>query len=107
MESAAEKPLSDLVSSARPLERVLRAQRQFEALDHAIQSGLSETIRGRLRVACVDQDTLVLAAQSSAWASRARLEANAVLAAARVLWPAPLRQVRVIVAPWDGAPPVR
>ncbi len=102
MEAAAEKALGEVVSTAPQLAGLIRAQRLFEALDGAIQPGLSEPLRRHLRVACVDQGTLVLAAQSSAWASRARLEAAAALDAARALWPGPIRQVKVIVAPWHA-----
>jgi hypothetical protein len=101
MDSAAEKSLAELVSATRPLARLLRAQRLFEALDEEIQPALSEACRNRLRVACVEGETLILAAPSSAWASRARLEAATALTAARKLWPGELRQVRVIVAPWN------
>ena len=102
MESAAEKNLSKAISEAAPLNRLLRAERQFAALDAQIQLHLSDLARGQLRVACVQDGTLVLAAQSSAWATRARLEAQAALAAAQQLWPAPIYKVQVIVAPWDG-----
>lgn len=101
MESAAEKSLRDAISGASPLKRLLRAERLFAALDAQIQPHLSELARGQLRVACVQDETLVLAAQSSAWATRARLEAPTALTAAQQLWPAPISKVRVIVAPWD------
>ena len=101
MDSPAEKNLDQLVAANQPLSRLLRAQRLFEALDREIQPALSEICRNQLRVACVEGDTLVLAAPSSAWASRARMEAKEALAAARKLWPGELKQVRVIVAPWS------
>ncbi|MGY6554124.1 MAG: DciA family protein [Wenzhouxiangella sp.] len=102
MERAAEISLDDAISGVSPLKRLLRAERLFAALDAQIQPQLSELTRGRLRVACVQDDTLVLAAQSSTWATRARLEAQTALAAAQRLWPAPISKVRVIVAPWDA-----
>ena len=101
MDSAAEKSLAELVKSSGPLARVLRAQRLFEALDREIQPSLSDLCRNQVRVACVEGETLVLAARSSAWASRARMEQVAALSAARKVWPGELKQVRVIVAPWS------
>lgn len=102
MERAAEKSLSEAISGTSPLSRLLRAERLFAALDAQIQPCLSDLARGQLRVACVQDETLVLAAQSSAWATQARLEAQNALAAAQQVWPAPISKVRVIVAPWDA-----
>lgn len=105
LKRTAEKDLSEILDAHRPMARLLRAQRLFEALDREIQPALSDLCRGRLRVACVDDETLVLAAPSSAWASRARMEANTALSAARQVWPGKLTQVRVIVAPWSEGEP--
>lgn len=99
MTQGAEKLPIDIVSASDPLQRLVRAQRVFEALDKKIQPMLSESARGRIRVACVDNSTLVLAAASSAWASRARLEADRALETARTIWPEELTGVRVIVSP--------
>lgn len=100
MERAAEKDLDQVISGSSPLARLLRAERLFAALDAHLQTVLGENCRTQLRVACVKDETLVLAARSSAWAARARLEAQSALDAARQVWPAPIRDVRVIVAPW-------
>ncbi len=99
MEKATEKTLSDIVAASTPLARTLRLQRLFEALDGEVQPALTGSCRGHVRVACVDSGTLVLAADSPAWASRGRLEAAAVLDAARAVWPEALKRVQVIVAP--------
>lgn len=97
MAQPAEKRPTDIVAGSGPLQRLVRAQRIFEALDAKIQPVLSESARGQVRVACVDGSTLVLVAASSAWASRARLEAENALEVARNVWPESLSGVRVIV----------
>ncbi|TVS10237.1 MAG: DUF721 domain-containing protein [Wenzhouxiangella sp.] len=99
MEKAAEKALNEVVATTTPLARTLRLQRLFEALDREVQPVLSRACRGRVRVACINSGTLVLAADSPAWASRGRLEAPAALEAARAVWPETLQRVQVIVAP--------
>ena len=71
----------------RRLASLLRASQAFEALDARLRPHLSESSRGNIRVACVEGDCLVLAAASSAWASRARLEAQNLLEHAKELWP--------------------
>lgn len=99
MERPAEKALQGVLNDAAPFSTTLRAQRSFEALDRQVRPALSEAARRHVSVACVDGHTLVLAARSSAWASRARLEAAAALAAAQSVWPQSLSGVRVIVVP--------
>ena len=81
----------------RQLSTLMRAAQAFQALDQHIQPILSDRARGRVRVACVDQDQLVLAAQSPTWASLARLEAEACLEAARAVWPREIKSVKVVV----------
>ncbi|MFW5815553.1 MAG: DciA family protein [Wenzhouxiangella sp.] len=98
MTRGAEKQAIDVVAGSDPLQRLVRAQRVFEALDERIQTSLSTSARGKIRVACVDGATLVLVASSSAWASRARLEAARALATAQEVWPETLSEVRVIVS---------
>lgn len=105
MDSAAEKNLDELVTANEPMARLLRAQRLFEALDREVQPSLSDLCRNQVRVACVEGETLVLAARSSAWASRARMEAVTALSAARKVWPSELKQARIIVAPWNEPEP--
>ncbi|NDY96679.1 DciA family protein [Wenzhouxiangella limi] len=102
MKQGAEKLPIDIVAGSNPLQRLVRAQRVFEALDAKIQPALSQAVRGRIRVACVDGETLVLAADSPVWASRARLEADHALEIARTVWPEALTKVRVIVATGSG-----
>lgn len=99
MEKPAEKSLAAAVSDAAPLARTLRAQSLFEALDRKLRPAFSSGCREQVQVACVRDDTLVLAATSPAWASRARLEAPGILEAARRIWPGTLKGVQVIVVP--------
>ena len=99
MEQRAEKPLSDALTGSTTLRRLARAQQIFEALDSKLQPLLPAAARGKICVACVQDSTLVLAAASSTWAVRARLEAERLLAAAHAVWPKPLERVKVIVSP--------
>lgn len=98
MTQGAEKQAIEVVAGSDPLQRLVRAQRVFEALDAKIQATLSASARGKVRVACVDGATLVLVAPSPAWASRARLEAARALQTAQEIWPETLSEVRVIVS---------
>lgn len=97
MESSSEKDLTSIVGSDRGLSTLLRAGRMFDELDRRLQPKLPESARGRIQVACVDGDCLVLSAESSAWGTRARLFAPELLEAAREVWPKELRTWRVIV----------
>jgi len=74
----------------------------FERLDKTLQPLLPPADRGHIRLACVEDETLVLAADSPAWATKARLSAAQLLAAANELWPKPLRRTRIIVVPPGG-----
>lgn len=93
-----EKDLAGIVSADGRLSALIRASRMFDELDRRLQPQLPESLRGKVQVACVDEDVLVIAAASSAWASRARLEAPNMLEAAREIWPQDLRNWRVIVS---------
>ena len=92
-----ESSAREIAGKDRQLASLMRAAEAFEALDQRLQAVLSEVSRGRIRVACVDQGELVLAAESPVWATRARLEADTCLDAAREIWPGELRSVKVIV----------
>jgi hypothetical protein len=97
MEKPAEKKPGQIASGDRGLAALLRMGRVYDELDRRLQPSLPEGSRGHIRVACVEGDCLVLAAESSAWASRARLEAETLLQAARTCWPDNLRRTRIIV----------
>ena len=87
----AKKSVSAVAGGDRRLASLLRASQAFEALDARLRPHLSESSRGNIRVACVEGDCLVLAAASSAWASRATaLEAQNLLEHAKELWPGEL-----------------
>ena len=87
------------------LQRALRRAETYLALNARLEPELPESMRGHLRVACIEDEVLVLAAGSPAWATRARLHQGRLLDVARGLWPQPLRGVRVIIAPGLESPP--
>jgi len=101
MNDRGEKSVSAVAGGDRRLASLLRASQAFEALDARLRPHLSEASRGNIRVACVEGDCLVLAAASSAWASRARLEAQNLLEHAKELWPGELTKTRIIVANFE------
>ncbi len=102
MHDKSEKSLHQVVGGNRGLDKLLKAGRLFEELDRVVQPILPEQARGRIQVACIEEDCLVLAAASPAWASRARLLADTALAEANRHLPDPLKRTRVIVA--EGLP---
>lgn len=97
MEEKSEKSLEQVAGADRRLDTLLKAGRLFDALDQHIQPVLPEAARGRIQVACVEDDCLVLAAASPAWASRARLLAQTILNEANRHLPEALKRTRVIV----------
>lgn len=99
MQDRSECPAQQVSEKDRTLSGLLRQARIFEALDAQLQGHLSSGLRGQLRVACVRDRTLVLAANTPAWASRARLESAQILEAMRPLWPGELSSCQVVVAP--------
>ncbi len=98
MEKKSERSLEQVAGDDRRLNALLKAGRLFEELDRAIQPALPESARGMIQVACIEGDCLVLAAASPAWASKARLVAQSLLAEANRHLPEPLKRTRVIVA---------
>lgn len=93
-----ERQAGDVAAGDRHLASLMRTAGIFERLDQTLQPLLPASDRGHIRLACIEEDTLVLAADSPAWATRARLAAPDWLAAAAELWPTELRRTRVIVA---------
>ena len=103
MTDKAEKGITELTGLHRAkdpaLANLLRMSDRYEAIDKQIQVVLSPRIQGHVEVACVRDTELVLAVDSSAWVSRARLESQEILKAARKAWDQPLASVKVVVAP--------
>jgi hypothetical protein len=97
MQDKSEKSLQQVVGDNRRLDMLLKAGRLFDELDRRIQPILPEAARGRIQVACVEDDCLVLAAASPAWASRARLLAESALVEVNQHLPTPLKRTQVIV----------
>ena len=92
------------IAAAHPqLARTLRLARTYADLNDRLLPEIPENARGQIRIACVEDDCLVIAAASPAWASRARMLAGDLLAAANALWPESLERWRVIVVPEDAA----
>ncbi len=105
MEEKSEKNLDQVAGNSQRLVSLLNAGRLFDELDRLIQPLLPEQARGQIQVACVEDDCLVLAASSPAWASRARLLADTLLNEVnRYLDQQPLKKTRVIVVPKPGLP---
>lgn len=76
MKGRAERDIQQIVGTNRPLRRLLAAASAFGQLDERLQQSLPASMRGHIRLACIEEDTLVLAAASPAWASRARVLAD-------------------------------
>ena len=81
------------------LQQALRRAETYLALNARLAPELPDGLRDHLRVACIEDEMLVLAAGSSAWATQARIHQSRLLDIARTLWPQPIRGVRIIVAP--------
>lgn len=81
------------------LRGALRRAEAFTDLNRRLATSLPEAARGHVRVACIEADCLVIAADSPAWSSRARLLADGLLREAADLWPTPLNRCRIIVVP--------
>jgi hypothetical protein len=94
-----EKDALEIAGRSTALQRLLRAQGLFQALDERLQPLLPAEAQGKIQIACVDQSALVIAAASAAWAARARLESDRILEAAAQLWPEELSRTKVIVSP--------
>ena len=91
--------MREIASGASGLQQALRRAETYLALNQRLAPELPEGLRRHLRVACIEDEMLVLAAGSPAWATQARMYQAQLLEAARALWPEPLRSVRVIIAP--------
>lgn len=91
-------------NTASPLYAYLRHGRELARLDRLLDGVLAESERQHCRVANLHGDTLILHADSSAWAARLRFAAPAMLARLREHRQlAALRQVRIRVASQTSA----
>lgn len=97
-----ERGISQVAESHEGLGRLLATARTLERLDAQLQLVLPGNMRGHIRLACVEGRTLVLAAESAAWASRARLLADDLLKEANRRLDERLEGTSVIVVPGLG-----
>lgn len=96
---AAERSVEQITGRHRGLGRLMETAREFDRLDRKIQAQLPDSMRGRIRLACIEDDCLVLAAAGPAWASRARLMAGELLDVTNRQLDGQLKRTRVIVVP--------
>jgi hypothetical protein len=86
------------------LRLALRRAEAYLALNERLAPNLPEAMRPHVRVACIEQRTLIIAATTPAWATQARLQQHQLLEQARSLWPTPLDSIRIIIAAPSAEP---
>lgn len=94
-----EREIADVSQSHEGLSRLLATARALDRLDAALRQVLPGSMRENIGLACIEGKTLVLAATSPAWASRARLMADDLLREANRQLDERLEGTRVIVVP--------
>ncbi len=94
----------ELASRHTSLAPLLRKAQAYAQLNRRLVADLNEAERQGIRIACVQDQCLVIAAASPAWASRARVLAPRLLDRAAALWPSPLVHWKVVVTPGLGSP---
>lgn len=103
MTDKAEKDIRDLTDTEKisdsALTRLLCLSKRYAVIDAKIQGILSPRLQGQVRLACIEQGQVILAAYSPAWVSRTQLESQEILKVVRGLWDEPLSGVKVIVNP--------
>lgn len=97
-----EREISDVSESHDGLGRLLATARALDRLDASLRQVLPGSMRDHIGLACIEDKTLVLAATSPAWASRARLMAEDLLKEANRQLDERLEGTRVIVVPQLG-----
>lgn len=90
---------SEIARQQPGLAAALRRAESYLALNRRIAVLLPAELRGKVGVACIEDDCLIVAATTPELATRARLNAGKLLEAARRFWPSPLRRSRIIVVP--------
>lgn len=102
MQDKAEKSIQALTDAKRAkqhtLGHLLQSIERYAVLEHQIQGHLSPRLKTQIRVVRIDQGTLIVAVPSSAWVSRAQLEAPQILSAAQSHWDSPLSGIKVMVS---------
>ncbi|NBB92924.1 MAG: DUF721 domain-containing protein [Gammaproteobacteria bacterium] len=99
MSRRTERDLDQISSGDDGLARLLSTARALDRLDARLRPVLPGSMREHIGVACIEGRTLVLAATSPAWASRARLMAGDLLKEANRQLDERLEGTRVIVVP--------
>jgi len=97
-----EREISEVSDSHDGLGRLLATARALDRLDATLRQVLPGSMREHIGLACIEGKTLVLAATSPAWASRARLMADDLLKEANRQMDERLEGTRVIVVPQRG-----
>lgn len=82
-----------------PLRHLLHRAQAFERLHQLAAAALPEDLARHTRLACVRDETLIIAADSAAWATRARLQGDLWLDTVRQYWPGSIRQLKFRVQP--------
>ncbi len=94
-----ERKVAEISGAHDGLARLLATARALDRLDASLRQVLPGSMREHIGLACIEGDTLVLAATSPAWASRARLMADDLLREANRQLDERLEGTRVIVVP--------
>ncbi|RFF28749.1 MULTISPECIES: DciA family protein [unclassified Wenzhouxiangella] len=94
-----ERAVTDVSEGHDGLSRLLSTARALDQLDASLRQVLPGSMREHIGLACIEGNTLVLAATSPAWASRARLMADDLLREANRQLDERLEETRVIVVP--------
>lgn len=94
-----EREIGEVSERHQGLSRLLATARALDRLDADLRQMLPGSMREHVGVACIENRTLVLAATSPAWASRARLMADNLLREANRHLDERLEGTRVIVVP--------
>jgi len=94
-----ERAIGEVSEGHQGLRRLLETARALDRLDASLRHVLPGSMREHIRLACIEDTTLVLAASSPAWASRTRLLAGELLREANRHVDQRLEGTRVIVVP--------
>lgn len=94
-----ERAVAEISEQHEGLSRLLATARALDRLDARLRQFLPGNMRDHIGLASIEGETLVLAASTPAWASRARLMADDLLREAKRCSEVDLRAARVIVVP--------